>query len=170
MNYTKLFYWLTVADNAKTFFVVFMSLFTAISVIATLGYIFNSHTEGSGQTNSDKENQRMARKWMWYSYPLMMLFWSLYIFTPSKKEALLIVAGGQTLNFLANDKSAKQIPSELSGFVLTELKHLAKEAKVDLGIASQKDKVLERAKEMTAQELMREMKKDSTFAKIILDK
>jgi hypothetical protein len=48
-----------------------------------------------------------------------------------KKDSLLIIAGGQTLNFLT-DKAAKQIPAELSGFVLTELKNMAKEASVDL--------------------------------------
>ena len=171
MDYSKLFYWLVVADNARTFFIVFISLFTFISAVATICYIFYSHTgDLDDQTVSDKKAQPIARKWMWWSYPFMMLFWSLYIFTPSKKDALLIVAGGQTLNFLANDKSAQKIPAELSSFVLTEIKNLAKDAKVDLGIADQKDKILERAKKMTAQELMSEMKKDSTFAKLILDK
>ena len=28
MNYTKLFYWLTVADNAKTMFIAFIVIFT----------------------------------------------------------------------------------------------------------------------------------------------
>jgi uridylate kinase len=100
----------------------------------------------------------------------MIFFWSLYIFTPSKKDALLIVAGGQTLNFLTTDSTAKQIPHELSNFVVTELKNMAKDAAVDLNISSQKDKILEKAKNMTAAELMSEMKKDSTFAKVILDK
>jgi uridylate kinase len=36
---------------------------------------------------------------------------------------LLIIAGGQTQFFLTTDKAAKQIPAELSGFVLTELKY-----------------------------------------------
>ena len=163
MNYTNLFYWLVVADNAKTMFTVIMVIFTAVAVIATIAY-FVCAEDGS------EKPQTMARKWMWWSYPFAILFWSLWVFTPSKKDALLIVAGGQTLNFLANDKSAKQIPAELSGFLLTEIKNLAKDAAVDLNIASQKDKILEKAKTMTTEELMSEMKKDTTFARIILEK
>jgi hypothetical protein len=171
MNYTNLFYWLTVADNAKTMFVVFICIFTAIAGIATVGYLLSSHTDSyKGQTDEDKESQRMARKWMWWSYPFMILFWSLYVFTPDKRDALLIVAGGTTMNFLTTDSTAKQIPHELTSFVVTELKNMAKNAEVDLNIGSQKDKILEEAKDMSATELMDKMKVDSNFAKIILDK
>jgi len=171
MDYSKLFYWLVVADNARVLFIVFICIFTAISAVSTICYFVFSYTDGAnGQTKDDEKSQAICRKWMWWAFPFMIFFWSLYIFTPSKKDALLIVAGGQTLNFLANDKSAQKIPAELSNFVLTEVKNLAKDAKVDLGIADQKDKLLEKAKKMSAEELMSEMKKDSTFAKLILDK
>lgn len=171
MNYTKLFYWLTVADNAKTMFIVFVCIFTAIAGISTIGYLFSAHTESyGGQTQNDKESQAIARKWMWWSYPLMILFWSLYVFTPNQKDALLIVAGGGIANFLTTDSTSRQIPHELSSFVVTELKNMAKEAEVDLNINNQKDKILEQAKSMSATELMEKMKVDTTFAKIILNK
>jgi hypothetical protein len=161
MNYTKLFYWLTVANNAKMMFITFIIIFTAIAVIATIAYIFNGE---------EPDSQRMSRKWMWWSYPFMILFWSLFIFTPDRKDALLIIAGGQTMNFLTTDSTAKQIPHELSSFVVSELKNMAKEAQVDLGIQNQKEKILEQAKTMTAMEIVEKMKVDSTFAKVILEK
>ena len=161
MNYTKLFYWLTVANNAKMMFNTFIIIFTAIAVIATIAYIFNGE---------EPDSQRMSRKWMWWSYPFMILFWSLFIFTPDRKDALLIIAGGQTMNFLTTDSTAKQIPHELSSFVVSELKNMAKEAQVDLGIQNQKEKILEQAKTMTAMEIVEKMKVDSTFAKVILEK
>ena len=160
MDYTKLFYWLVVADNARTMFIVFMVVFTVIAAIATLAFIM---------TGDSPEDQAMSRKWMWWSYPFMILFWSLFVFTPSKKDALLIVAGGQTLNFLTTDESAKQIPSELSGFILTELKNMATEAQVELNIKDQKDKLLEEAKTMTTEELLKKMNEDKNFADIILN-
>lgn len=163
MNYTELFYWLTVADNARDLFRVGVIIFTAIAVIATVANIL---LRGDG----DDDSATQARKWIWWSYPFMFLFWSLLIFTPSKKDALLIVAGGQTMNFLTTDKSAKQIPHELSSFIVTELKNMAADAKVDLNIKDQKEKILEEAKDMTAKELMEKMKVDTTFAKIVLDK
>lgn len=166
MNYTKLFYWLTVADNAKTFFGWIIFIFTLIAVLSTIFYFAWG---GSTEKNSDK-GQEISRKWMWWSYPFAILFWSLYIFTPNKKDALLIVAGGQTLNFLTTDSVSKQIPHELSSFVLTELKNMAQEAKVDLNIQSQKEKILEEVKNMSSQQLLEKMNSDSNFTKIILNK
>lgn len=163
MNYTELFYWLTVADNARVMFKTGMIIFTVIAVISTIANIFSR-----GEGHDDAAN--IARKWMWWSYPFMFLFWSLFIFTPSKKDALLIVAGGQTMNFLTTDKSAKQIPHELSNFIVTELKNMAADAKVNLNIKDQKAKILEEAKNMSTKELMDRIKVDTTFAKIVLEK
>lgn len=160
MDYTKLFYWLVVADNAKTMFVVFIVLFTLVAVISTIAFLM---------TGDSPEDQAMSRKWMWWSYPFMIFFWSLFVFTPSKKDALLIVAGGQTLNFLTTDESAKQIPSELSGFILTELKNMAAEAQVELGIKDQKQKILDEAKNMTREEIIERIKTDDVFAKLYLE-
>lgn len=165
MNYTTLFYWLVVADNAKGLFLAGCWLFGFIAVIATMINLVNG-----GSDNKDEEIQKVSRKWIWWSYPIFFLFMSLQVFTPSKKDALLIVAGGQTLNFLTTDKSAKQIPSELSGFVLTELKNMAKEAEVDLNISTQKEKILDEAKNMTSEELLNRIQEDSIFAKIISEK
>lgn len=170
MNWYKLFYWLTVADNAKSMFVVFIIIFTIISLIATIAYFTNVGASYREQTESEKENQMMSRKWMWWSYPIMVLFWSLYVFTPDRKDALLIVAGGGTMEFLTTDSTAKQIPHELSTFVVTELKNMGKEAQVELGVMSQKDKILDEAKHMTSQQLLEKMRVDSNFANIILNK
>jgi hypothetical protein len=170
MNWYKLFYWLTVADNAKTMFIAFIVIFTIISLIATIAYFSNTGSTYKSQTNNEKENQMMSRKWMWWSYPFMILFWSLYIFTPNKKDALLIVAGGGTMEFLTTDSTAKQIPHELSSFVVTQLKNMGKEAQVELGIQSQKDRILDEAKNMTSQQLLEKMKIDTNFANIILNK
>lgn len=49
-------------------------------------------------------------------------------------------------------------------------KSMAKEAKVDLGISSQKDKILEEAKQMTSAQVLEKMKVDTNFARIVLDK
>jgi len=168
MNYTSLFYWLVVADNAKDLFLGGCCLFGVVAVLAVLANLIISG--GENKKTDDYETIAVTRKWMWWSIPFFFFFMSLWVFTPSKKDALLIVAGGQTLNFLTTDKSAKQIPTELSGFLLTEIKNMAKESAVDLNISTQKEKVLEKAKTMTTEELLNEMKTDSIFAKIILDK
>ena len=160
MNYTKLFYWLVVADNAKAFFVVFIIIFTIVAAISTIAYFING-------AEKDYESQKMSRKWMWYSLPFMILFcfWALYVFTPNKKDALLIVAGGQTMNYLTTDSTAKQVPHEVLNFIVAELRSMASDAKVEL---MSNDIVLKKKEEiqnMLFSEIMEKAKTDSTYAK-----
>lgn len=160
MSYYKIFYWLTVADNAKSFFWFFAVVFTLIALISTIAYF---------STTENEEGQKMSRKWMWWCYPFMILFWAGIIFTPSKKDSLLILAGGGAMNFLTTDSTAKELPHELTAFVVTELKSMAKEAQVEMMTNDYKQSVLERAKKMTGAELIEAMK-DSAFASIVLQK
>lgn len=162
MNYTTLFYWLTVADNAKTFFQI-CAIFFSIVFIFTQICRFVTFMEDTGN------DRKLINKWTWYSTPFMIIFISLWLFTPSKKDALLIVTGGQTLNFLTTDSSAKQIPSELSHFLVTEIKNLAKDAEVELDIRDQKQKVLDEVKTLSAEELLNRMKSDTTLKNLILE-
>lgn len=163
MDYTTVFYWLTVADNARLLFKWGAGIFTAIAIIAT---IVNLAT----RNDDNPEVADEARKWIKWSYPFMFLWWMFLVFTPSKKDALLIVAGGQTLNFLTTDKTAKAIPHEALNFVMVELKNMASDAKVDLNINDQKNKILEEAKSMSPKEVLERASTDSIFSKIILNK
>ena len=167
MSYTELFYWLTVADNAKVFFGVFAVFFSCVFVITQLVRIF-SHNDGDG-SSPDKELVNKINKWTWYSTPFMLFFISIWIFTPNKRDALLIVAGGSTLDYLANDSVAKQIPREMSNFVLSELKNMAKESKVDLGIANEKDKLLEKVKNLSGSELIELINTNPEYKDLILN-
>lgn len=169
MDWTKVFYWLTVADNAKTFFGVFAIFFIVVFVITTFVRI-GSHMDGDFSNDELKSRIDKVNKWTWYSTPFMVLFLSLWIFTPDKKDALLIIAGGQTLNFLSNNEVAKELPSDMVNFISAELRQMAKEAEVDLGIMDSREKILQRAKEMTADELINQMRIDSTFSKVLLNK
>lgn len=175
-DYSKLFYWVSVADNATNFFGWMVFLFTIISLVVTIIFFVGSLDSNlSDRKNDNGISERMTflnrtRKWFFWSYPIMILFWMLYILTPDKKQSLLIIAGGGVLNYLTTDSVAKQIPHELSDYVITELKSMATEAKVDLGLQSEKEKVLESVKGLSADELIEKMKNDNNLAKIILDK
>jgi hypothetical protein len=165
MNWYQIFYWLTVANNARGFFWFFAVVFSIIAIIATLVYFFNLD-----DSSDDKDNRKQCKHWMFWSYPFMILFWFGIVFTPSRKDALLIVAGGGAMEFLQNDSTAKQIPRELLNFVSAELKSMAAEAKVDMKVEDQKADILDEAKKMTTTELLNKMKVDTTFAKVILEK
>jgi hypothetical protein len=56
MNYTTLFYWLTVADNARSMFSIGILIFTAIAVISTVA---NFILRGNEDEDADT-----ARRWM----------------------------------------------------------------------------------------------------------
>lgn len=164
MNYTKLFYWLTVADNAKTFFGWGAIIFTAIFIIVTVVRVFNS-LEG----DADKDFYNKCNKWTWYSTPFMLLFLSLWIFTPNKRDALLIVAGGSTMNFLTQDSTAKQLPHELSSFLVTEIKNMAEETKLELNINDNKQKIINEAKQLTGEQLIEKLKSDTVLKNILIN-
>ena len=165
-DYKTLFYWLTVADNAKTFFGWFAILFCIVFIISVVCRFLCATDELEAN-----EKERLAiNRWIWYSTPFMLLFLSLWVFTPNKRDALLIVAGGETMNFLTTDTSAKQIPHELTSFVVSELKNMAKDAEVELDIKNEKQKILDEVKNMSATQVIERAKNDSVFAKIVLDK
>ena len=162
MNYQSLFYWLVVADNARTLFLWGVVIFTILSLISTFIFI-------GGLFEGNDEMRDGAKPWMKWSLPFAFLWWSLYILTPSKKDALLIVAGGQTLNFLTTDNSARQLPKELTNFLVTQIRVYAADANVELAGINVKAKLKEEAKKLSADELIKKMQADSTFAKAVLE-
>jgi hypothetical protein len=182
-NWYNIFYWVTRGDSVKDFFDVMSNVFTTAAVIALIGVVICSIGIGvqtsenrSQSTEQDQKDadirgwQRVRRYSMWLFYPFLVLTivsWMGYMATPTKKEALLILAAGGTMNYLTTDSTAKQIPHEMTNFVVTELKSMAKEAQVDLGIGNAKDKILEEAKNMSGADLVERMKIDSNFRKIV---
>jgi hypothetical protein len=162
MNYQKLFYWMSVADQAKTFFMIVAVIASIIGLVSFLIAL--------GAFSEDYDDKAKARKWVFFSWPIWIIFWGLWIFTPDKKDALFIVAGGGAMNYLSQDSTAKQLPHELLEFTKVNLQNLAADAKVQLGIQSQKEKILDEAKNMTSAEILDRMKIDSNFAKIMLQK
>lgn len=152
---------MTVADQAKIFFVLVAAVTSIIGIVSFLISL------GAFETYPKPDTMAKGRKWVFFSWPIMILFWMLWIFTPTKKDALLIVAGGGAMNYLAQDSTARQLPHELIEFTKVNLQNMAQEAKVSLGIQTQKDRILEEAKQMTTDQLLEKMKVDSNFAKIV---
>lgn len=186
MNWYNIFYWVTRADSVKKFFDTTSDIFTSLAVILFIVVVVMSacgqnvisdnklKTEEEEKTDPEYRGYAKMRRYFatlfYVNLALCLITWAGYVFTPTKKETLLIIAGGGTMQFLTTDSAAKQIPHELSSFVVTELKSMAKEAQVDLGISNQKDKILEEVKQMTSAQVLERMKVDSNFAKIVLEK
>lgn len=186
MNWYNIFYWITRSDSVKDFFDSTSNIFSWFAVLSFIILVIISSfahsiiSENNIKTQEDEDNdpdvrgyKRLRRYFAYIFYVslgLSLITWSCYVFTPTKKEALLIMAAGGTMNYLTTDSTAKEIPHEMSTFVITELKTMAQEAKVDLGINSLKDRILDSAKNMSTVQLMERMKVDTNFAKIVLNK
>jgi energy-coupling factor transporter transmembrane protein EcfT len=162
-NWYKIFYWLTVAHNFKTFFTVMIILFTAVTVIAAICYFLST------DKYSGVDDQKMSRKWIWWSSPFTVLFWMLFLFTPSKTDTLLIIAGGAVGNFITSDSSSKAIPSDITNFIHMKLKleasDVGEEMKAQLGLQSPKEKYIHKLKNMTSEQIIEYLERDTTTFK-----
>lgn len=134
MDYYKLFYFLTTADSIKHTFDIFSNWFMIFSILTAIIYVIVfiiSKSEGNSQQNV--KDLLLWRKYMsrsfWFSFIMMTLLWTAWAFTPTKKDAILILAGGAIGNFITSDSSAKQIPAELTLLVREKLKEEIKEIK-----------------------------------------
>ena len=168
MNWYAIFYWLTVANNFRALFITLIVIFTATSVVAWGFFLFNRDAN-SDAIGTLREDSRHAYKWIWWSTPLAIIFWMLYLFTPSKTDTLFIIAGGAVGNFVTSDTNAKAIPSEVMLFVRSRLKEEITssntEVKKMLNMQSPREKLLDKAKDLTKEELIEYLKTDTTAVK-----
>lgn len=185
MNWYEIFYWLTVADSVKGFFDTASNIFTTFAVIlfivmivTIIGKAVQSSENGNESEEEEKEdaNVRSWEKVRKYSqhlfYPFLiisLITWGGYVATPTKKDCLLIVAGGSVGNFISSDSTARQLPGDVTKFLHLSLKKeiasLDDEARKDLGMQTPKEKLLDKAVDMTKEELIEYLKSDSTLLK-----
>jgi hypothetical protein len=134
MNWYNIFYWVTVADGVKDFFDWFSNFFSVIAIISGIilaifvaGIGIGSASDGVDGFENDSENRYWLNFWrktfIWFTI-LACITWAGYVFTPSKKDALIIIAGGSVGQFITSDSSAKQIPSEITNLLKNKIKEL----------------------------------------------
>lgn len=185
MNWYGIFYWLTVADSVKSFFDTTSNIFTTFTIIAFIALIVvgigESYTVDDANLKNEAEEKENPtyRSWLKFGkmvkrlfYPfliLAILTWAGYVFTPTKKDCLLIVAGGAVGNFMTSDSSAKQLPGDVTKFLHMSLKseiaNLSEDARKELGVESPKEKLLDKVKKLSKEELINYLQSDSTLLK-----
>ena len=107
-----LIYLITIADNIK----VFGTILSVILVILTFCYILLCYLEYDGKP---KYTKRLVASFIF--------FLSVATLTPSTNKMLLIVAGGQTLNYIEQDENLKKIPYKATEVVAQYLDSKLKE-------------------------------------------
>jgi hypothetical protein len=97
------------------------------------------------------------------------MFWFLYLFTPSKGDTLLIIAGGAVGNFVTSDSSSKAIPSDITNFIHMKLKaemiNVDDDIKRQLDVQSPKEKFMDKVKDLSKEQLIEYLQKDTTLIK-----
>jgi len=128
MNWYQIFYLFSIVDNLGTFFGWMVAVFTLITLVSWIVFIiYKSNANGifdDEKKEEDAENKRdlaIQRKWVMFSTTFFIIFWLLYIITPTKKDMLLIIAGGSVGEFVANDSSAQKLPADITRFLHAEI-------------------------------------------------
>lgn len=180
MDFHWVFYGISVADGIKSAFDVFSNIFTGLSVLSLVAFgIVIGVTADSTTTGDDRVSALQWRKFIgktfWFSFVMCVFTWLGYMATPSKRDCLLIVAGGAVGNFITSDSSAKAIPSDITNFLHLSLKEeiqnigtevkddVKAEAKKALDIQTPKDKFVDRLKDMSKEEIIRYLQTDTTI-------
>lgn len=122
------------ADRLQDFFDSTSNIFTVFGIVGIVGLIISligyagRHSDVS-DTNTDTDPDlrawRIIRKssviWCSVFIPLAMITWFMYIATPSKRDALMIIAGGAVGNFITSDSSARELPADITNFLRAKI-------------------------------------------------
>ena len=153
MNWYTIFYWITVADGVKHFFDTVSDVFTSFTVVSFVCLIITSVIRSS-ISSTDHHNAdddiRIIEVWVKLfkrvfsiSIFLCIITWMGYIFLPTKKDALLIVAGGSVGNFITSDSSSKKVPAEVMQLLREKIKSEIQNIKNPINTDTLEDKTKE---------------------------
>ncbi len=128
INWYQIFYYVAMADGIKQFFNVFSNITTWFTIISFVIMMIIYFTINGGDYDLDTKVKEIKA----YLRPIQILFysslfccmvtWIGYIACPSKKDSLIIIAGGTVGNFITSDSSAKQLPAEVLMLLRTKIK------------------------------------------------
>lgn len=180
INWYQIFYWFTIGDNVKTILGPTAVIFGILSLVSVIGFFISlSYKSENIVKGTEEEQTTLYREWnVWNRgwkkslniaviiFFMSSLFW---VFIPSKKEALLIIAGGSVGNFLTTDSSAKALPSDLTRYLhimmKNEIDNMGSDTKKELGLQTEKERYLEKIGNLTKEQIIEQLKSDTTLLK-----
>jgi hypothetical protein len=130
-NYSKM-YWLTRLDELQGLLIFLMVTCFILCLVILIGSLISSDFD-EFKSNEEIEvrkgvRQKLRGKVKWI-FPLGILFLILKIFIPNKTEAIIIVAGGKTLDYVQKDTSLSKIPYQTTAIISDYLDKTIKELK-----------------------------------------
>lgn len=132
MNWYSIFYWISVADGIKTITgtIAVISLIFWIISVACL-FVASRYLAATVHSVPDEKQSIDHKEWSIWTKTWRRVFTTLLVVSiisalinvaiPSRKDCLVIIAGGAVGNFITRDSSAKQIPSEVMTLLRTKI-------------------------------------------------
>jgi len=117
MSNIVLIYWLTRLSSIQ-------GLFTTAAIISTtiIGVGLLIYTIMMVESYEDEIKElKQKRKWFVNRIWIVCLLWVVSILTPDTKEAMLIIAGGKTMDYVQQDTSLKKIPYKATELILKKM-------------------------------------------------
>lgn len=119
MSNIALVYWLTRLSSISN---LVSTAALIISFLFGLGILFYSISIASESYNDKTvEKHKQSRKWFTRRLWIPILLWVVAILTPNTKEAMLIIAGGKTLDYVQADTSLQKIPYKATEVILKKM-------------------------------------------------
>jgi hypothetical protein len=131
MNWFEIFYWVMVADGVASLLLTLAIIFTVITGLSIIGmfvcagYLSSAESYGGKDSNAYRSWVPWNKAWRkTFSFTIIpaIVFGLACVFVPTKREAMIIIAGGAVGQFITSDSSAKHIPSEFTLLIREKMK------------------------------------------------
>ena len=118
MSNIALIYWLTRLSSISNFFLTLGIISVVVIGIGILGYsvaMIDCYREDEEIEYRQKRKKFFDKIWV----PILLFIF--YILTPDTKEAMIIIAGGKTLDYVQSDTSLQKIPYKATELILKKM-------------------------------------------------
>lgn len=154
MNWYTIFYLFTILDKLSAAFITGGVISTIGFVAFSIVYFVNKDRLTQSLYKADGEHWLNVIKWPYRtSIFLSIFFWTLIIVTPTRKDMIIIIAGGAVGEFVTKDSASQKLPADITRFLRGEIlkatAELSDAAKQSIGIETE----AERIKNMSKKEL-----------------
>ncbi len=113
-----LIYWLTRLSSISDLFFGLGMLSSIFIFVGVLAYTFMIMDFPSDE---DEIEYKQKRKKFFNKIWVPILFFVLNILTPNTKEAMLIIAGGKTMDYVQSDTALQKIPYKATELILKKM-------------------------------------------------
>ncbi len=128
MSNMALIYWLTRLSSISDLFFGLGMLSSIFIFVGVLAYTFMIM---DFPNDDDEIEYKQKRKKFFNKIWVPILFFVLNILTPNTKEAMLIIAGGKTMDYVQSDTSLQKIPYKATELILKKMEDYIDETTSD---------------------------------------